>query len=1173
MLTGDAEPDTAPFEASPLAPSVDAAAISDGDQLPSSYDASANAAQLVLLVEFSDTAGQAKAWYDTATYGKTQWDRVIADTDAMDVAYGTSFREYLYKASWGACNVKSYFPQTLAGGTVAPITLSKPASAYDHNDTDLLREAVAAFNAAHPGFDASALDLNRDGSIDNVMILRFSDTEFASHKSNATEPLFIGSPSARLFDYTVVGAGGPSVTPGLGGYNASIAVHEFLHVLGAADYYRSGIPGDPVDCWDIMAQGGGYALPLAFTRESIGWATIPEKNASDAAGTYTFYDPLSAGVASGKQTQALKLRSSYSTSEYFVIEYRKVNKEGGSGPDRHIGGNGLIVYRVNERYADEGNLYGHDYVYVFRPGETSLSASAGKPMLAAISTEEYKDGRLEGVQRQQIGSLDPAKGITDGAICHYDGTNSGFLIKAVAQTDDSITVSVEVAAADPGLAWQEVVASGQSAPFGSASSPGVDVVTDGTSLYMLAISEMDGRSTVWRWNGSAWARFGATLTAMNHPSLAWHDGMLYVTGCTDAGALVVRRCDGSAWVQVASKAGVGRYGFTDLASVGGALYAAVGIPQGNVQLYRLSGSSLAQVASPLALSAAGTPQVIDLGGKVAVISVSAPGSAPWSTKLAIPNGSSWNTSTLLSEASSSLSWVQVGGTVYAYLGSYGSGRIVALGANGAIKGTYTIAQAANASQGGSLATDGEKLFLTLVDGNGLVRAYQATTAAPGSLTQVGGTVYATASGVGTTVVSGKLYCALPDGTAQGWSVRSRKVSDTVGPAPSISITQASVNAVPNQTYSGTPKTPKPVISYAGRRLKEGADYALTYASNVNVGTARITITGKGDFAGSRVVTFQIVRAPVVYRESRGADRYKTMELVAKGAAPSGTCQYAILARGDDFPDALAAAGLAGSLAKSSGKPVPIIITPSASLGTEARALLQRYQIKRVYVAGGGSAVSDRTLSQVRSMGITVSRIAGATRYETAVGIANTMPNRSKTCIVVAGSGYADALSVSPYSYATASPIFLASSGSLPSVVQSAIRTGGYTKAIIVGGVNAVPAQVERQIRSLGVSSVERWSGATRYQTSRVVAERMVATGVFSYGGGYVATGESFPDALTAAPWAAEARLPLLLVCDGNLEAVDRVLIQHRDTVRLVSFIGGPHTVSERVRSHVRSGLR
>lgn len=75
-----------------------------------------------------------------------------------------------------------------------------------------------------------------------------------------------------------------------------------------------------------------------------------------------------------------------------------------------------------------------------------------------------------------------------------------------------------------------------------------------------------------------------------------------------------------------------------------------------------------------------------------------------------------------------------------------------------------------------------------------------------------------------------------------------------------SISGATVS-VATQTYTGKALTPKPTVKVGATTLKEGADYTLSYTSNVNVGTATVTITGKGNYTGERKATFKIEAQP------------------------------------------------------------------------------------------------------------------------------------------------------------------------------------------------------------------------------------------------------------------------------------------------------------------------
>jgi hypothetical protein len=59
------------------------------------------------------------------------------------------------------------------------------------------------------------------------------------------------------------------------------------------------------------------------------------------------------------------------------------------------------------------------------------------------------------------------------------------------------------------------------------------------------------------------------------------------------------------------------------------------------------------------------------------------------------------------------------------------------------------------------------------------------------------------------------------------------------------------------TYSGTAKKPTVTVKYGAKTLKKGTDYTVSYSNNVNAGTAKVTIKGIGDYAGTTVKTFKI----------------------------------------------------------------------------------------------------------------------------------------------------------------------------------------------------------------------------------------------------------------------------------------------------------------------------
>ena len=73
------------------------------------------------------------------------------------------------------------------------------------------------------------------------------------------------------------------------------------------------------------------------------------------------------------------------------------------------------------------------------------------------------------------------------------------------------------------------------------------------------------------------------------------------------------------------------------------------------------------------------------------------------------------------------------------------------------------------------------------------------------------------------------------------------------------MSKMSVSAIANQTYTGNAIKPKVVVQNANTTLKLNTDYQVSYKNNKDVGTATITITGKGNYSGKKIVTFKIVK--------------------------------------------------------------------------------------------------------------------------------------------------------------------------------------------------------------------------------------------------------------------------------------------------------------------------
>lgn len=74
----------------------------------------------------------------------------------------------------------------------------------------------------------------------------------------------------------------------------------------------------------------------------------------------------------------------------------------------------------------------------------------------------------------------------------------------------------------------------------------------------------------------------------------------------------------------------------------------------------------------------------------------------------------------------------------------------------------------------------------------------------------------------------------------------------------LDIGSGITSAVKDQVCTGKALTPKITVTYSGKTLTAGTDYILVLSGNVNVGTATITIKGKGAYGGTIKKTFDII---------------------------------------------------------------------------------------------------------------------------------------------------------------------------------------------------------------------------------------------------------------------------------------------------------------------------
>ena len=106
----------------------------------------------------------------------------------------------------------------------------------------------------------------------------------------------------------------------------------------------------------------------------------------------------------------------------------------------------------------------------------------------------------------------------------------------------------------------------------------------------------------------------------------------------------------------------------------------------------------------------------------------------------------------------------------------------------------------------------------------------------------------------------------------------------------ISISSATVSNVKDKSYTGKEQTQDIVVRVNGKTLEKNKDYTVKYSNNKSIGTATITITGKGNYTGEKKVTFKIYPEKVTGQKVSSSEK---TSLKIKWDKVSGVTGYKI----------------------------------------------------------------------------------------------------------------------------------------------------------------------------------------------------------------------------------------------------------------------------------------
>ncbi len=134
---------------------------------------------------------------------------------------------------------------------------------------------------------------------------------------------------------------------------------------------------------------------------------------------------------------------------------------------------------------------------------------------------------------------------------------------------------------------------------------------------------------------------------------------------------------------------------------------------------------------------------------------------------------------------------------------------------------------------------------------------------PDSVTEIGTAAFKNCSALETAVIPGSVT-SIADDAFDGCDnltilCFANSYVHSYAQENGIKVSTFIVAPIPNHIYTGKEISPEVSVSFSGDSLVKNIDFAVSYANNINVGEADVTIKGKGDYKNfSNKVKFTIV---------------------------------------------------------------------------------------------------------------------------------------------------------------------------------------------------------------------------------------------------------------------------------------------------------------------------
>lgn len=332
--------------------------------------------------------------------------------------------------------------------------------------------------------------------------------------------------------------------------------------------------------------------------------------------------------------------------------------------------------------------------------------------------------------------------------------------------------------------------------------------------------------------------------------------------------------------------------------------------------------------------------------------------------------------------------------------------------------------------------------------------------------------------------------------------------------------------------------------------------------------ARDRLSNEGNF--SPIFSFKTLSPDKTISRLFGGDRYTTAIQICKNGWISS--DYVVIARGDEFPDALSGVVLASKY------DAPLLLTPPDSLNQYTADEIKRIGAKEVFILGNGAAISSSVVKDLQEQcqieNKKIHRFGGIDRYETSAIIAAEIGSSRKTAIIATGENFPDALSAAPLAGSRKWPLLLVNGlkSEIGNLTRETLTKLNINQTIIIGQVDVVSKEIEENLKSSNspVKSIQRIGGDDRYQTCLEIIKYRLAGEPFSLENVYLATGRDFPDALSGSILAAKSNGAIILTPEIIGKNTFDYLKINSSKIYNFYLLGGNDVISDTIYEQLKS---